>query len=199
MNDLRRWMNVLCENAYPRVTAEQVGPLLYHGTSLVNAAKIITVDKVHGIDDEEGPEYTGVSLTTSFKRAAGYGVERTYHLIRDFRSETNFYGEPVSHLPKSGAVLEFDAPAIVRDFDVRAVVWQVSDAPEERVMGDIAPASRYLRRIFLDSANIPAWIAAFEANLKPSKPHGFAWINDTIPQVLTALRKLARYPKLAAL
>lgn len=189
------------QSRFPLVNPNQIGASLYHGTSIPRAALIIAQDVLKGNEDAEGADFAGVSFTDQLVRAAGYALDATHHLATDFGASAVYgsqAGIATDPLPDQGAVLAMQSSAILRDFQVRSVSWQ-GHPPEERVIGDVAPLSRYLTRILLDPAAIHRWIVAFEANVAPSKPHAFEWVSDEINDYLVALRQLAQHPKLAKL
>ena len=176
----------------PRLTLirRAIGAELYHGTSIPRAAAIVDSDVLNDVEDEEGAEFAGVSLTDNFKRAADYGVESTRQMIYDFENE--YYAAKgvvdLTNIPQNGAVLVLNAQLLLRDFKVRWVIWQGGGAREERVIGSIKPLSRYLIGVKFDRSAIPKWIAAFEQAANQQEP---AFADEEAREYLSLLKSFS--------
>ncbi len=161
---------------------------------------IVAQNRLVGVDDDHG---LGVSCTVDLTRAVGYGREKTYWLIRDFNSNGAYASAaelPEFQLPEEGAVLVLDAKRLAAKLDIRTVVWQNSDPPEERVMSNMESLSEYLVSIIVEEPAICSWLRVYDANVKlGDSEHTFSWAGDHLRETASALRSLKAHPRLRSI
>lgn len=152
-----------------RLTAEDIGGELYHGTSVFACINMLAQDKIVGRTDRLG--ITGVSCTTKLDWAQNYARSKTWGAFEKFAPRDQVEARHVGpHRLSNGPVLVLDGPAIAKDFEVYAVAWSKTAPLEERIWGNLTSLHVYLREIRVDRETIEAYRTALEVRASDRGP-----------------------------
>lgn len=181
---MRSWID-LCEHRNVRIIDNDA---VYHGTSVVAAASILSQNTLNCGDSDDGP--LGVSLTSDLRVAIGFAKdvdERELEMVYDINLRS------LTARP-SGAVLVFKYSALQRYYSIIEHAWDGSDAEHEiRVNGSgIVNVMRFITEVKVNLVDIEWWIAAsykLAEEYGETSPDGSALLHHGIP----ALENLKKY------
>jgi hypothetical protein len=140
---------------YIKIVESSASRVLYHGTSIPNAAFILQSNKMVAVSDGNGP--LGVSFTRSKDLAWSFAQWKADQEVDAIEGNSDI--TVPAYFSKMGAVLVFDRDLLAHDYELKTHQWNNLDdeEQEERLLGNVDNLSKYLIEILCDENWINMW------------------------------------------